>query len=376
MILFVSDNGACPYDRRPPKLDVAPTSADISFPDSTGWAWARNTPFRLYKQNQFEGGISTPAIIHWPDGLKTEPGSITNQTANLIDVLPTLAEVTQSPIPDRWPERDLRPVSGISLAPVFQGKTVQRSEPLHLLFAQDRGLRDGDWKIVSFRRQAWELYNIANDRTESEDLAKQEPERLKSMVDRWTDMTRNLLHARPKVYAPTRAAEPKKFHPDWTSFAGFPPNRSTLQQPTKQTPPAIRARKNTRLNIVDNELRLQFRGEDPGIAIDLRRHRLPPGPYRVTFRLRGGCGGSGGSGGSGELYYTTDPKVSLPQGTRIEFDIPSDEEWHEVKVDLSSNRTLCQLRIDVCDGPGEATIRNLALLGKNDRLLVSWPKKK
>ncbi len=62
MILFVSDNGACPYDRKAPRLDVEPTNAETSFSDSTGWAWARNSPFRYYKQNQFEGGISTPAI--------------------------------------------------------------------------------------------------------------------------------------------------------------------------------------------------------------------------------------------------------------------------------------------------------------------------
>ncbi len=55
LILFVSDNGACPYDRRAPLLDVEPTNGDIALADSTPWAWARNAPFRFYKQNQFEG---------------------------------------------------------------------------------------------------------------------------------------------------------------------------------------------------------------------------------------------------------------------------------------------------------------------------------
>ena len=98
LILFVSDNGACPYDRRRPLLDVEPTNGDISLGDSTGWAWARNTPFRYYKQNQFEGGISTPAIVHWPAGLKTQRGSITHQPAHLIDVLPTLVEASDTRI--------------------------------------------------------------------------------------------------------------------------------------------------------------------------------------------------------------------------------------------------------------------------------------
>ena len=91
LILFVSDNGACPYDRTSRGVHKEPTRADISFGDSTGWAWARNTPFRFYKQNQFEGGINTPGVLHWPAGLSVKPGTIDRQPAHLIDVLPTLS---------------------------------------------------------------------------------------------------------------------------------------------------------------------------------------------------------------------------------------------------------------------------------------------
>ncbi len=103
LILFVSDNGACPYDRKRPLLDVEPTNGDVSLADSTGWAWARNSPFRYYKQNQFEGGIATPAIVHWPAGLKTEPGAVVRDPAHLIDVMPTLAEMTQCKVPSHGP---------------------------------------------------------------------------------------------------------------------------------------------------------------------------------------------------------------------------------------------------------------------------------
>ena len=103
LIVFVSDNGACPYDRRKPRLNVEPTNGDISFSDSTGWAWARNAPFRFYKQNQFEGGISTPGIVHWPAGLQAEPGTIVDTPAHLIDLLPTLAEVATATIPETHP---------------------------------------------------------------------------------------------------------------------------------------------------------------------------------------------------------------------------------------------------------------------------------
>ncbi len=166
LILFVSDNGACPYDRRSTRLEAEPTSGDVSWSDSTGWAWARNTPFRFYKQNQFEGGVRTPAIVHWTAGLRTPPGSIVCEPAHLVDVMPTLAEIGQCEVPHGWPGRDLRPISGVSLAPIFRGETLPSRGPIHYLFSKDRALRDGDWKVVSFRGEAWELYNLATDPTE------------------------------------------------------------------------------------------------------------------------------------------------------------------------------------------------------------------
>ena len=112
LILFFSDNGACPYDRNNTHMDRPPYEPDTKWTDSTGWAWARNTPFRFYKQNQFEGGIATPAIVHWPAGLKTKPGSIDHSPAHLVDVLPTLAELAGAKIPDTWPGRELTPLAG------------------------------------------------------------------------------------------------------------------------------------------------------------------------------------------------------------------------------------------------------------------------
>ena len=151
MILFVSDNGACPYDRQQPKLDVEPTNGATALADSTGWSWARNAPFRFYKQNQFEGGISTPGIVHWPAGLKTTAGTIIETPVHLIDVLPTLADIADATIPDQYPGRELRPVSGVSLRPLFEVTDFQREEPIHFQFSSDYALRDGDWKLVSFK---------------------------------------------------------------------------------------------------------------------------------------------------------------------------------------------------------------------------------
>ena len=367
LILFVSDNGACPYDRKKPLLDVEPTNGIIALPDSTGWSWARNTPFRYYKQNQFEGGISTPAIVHWPEGLKTQPGSITHQPGHLIDILPTLADVSNSQIPAQWPERDLRPVSGISLSPVFRGETLTRDQPLHLLFASDRGLRDGDWKAVSFQSEAWELYNVAEDRTELNNLADKEPKRLKAMVDQWTRMTRDVLHAQPKSYAPATPAKPEHRHREWTNFDGMEPNGKTKKASAVRDSKRIRARKNTTLSIANGELQLVFTGDDPGLAMDLRRNVLPPGTYHLTFRL------SGGSVDGGELFFTTDTKTILPKGTRIAFDIKADGNWQEVDIELQTSKSIQQLRLDVSTGEGKASIRELRLSDASGKTLLSWP---
>ncbi len=378
-LLFVSDNGACPYDRRKPVLDVEPTNGDISLGDSTGWSWARNSPFRYYKQNQFEGGISTPAIVHWPAGLKVKPGDIVTHPAHLIDVLPTLAEISNSKIPAAWDDRDLRPVSGVSLKPALDGSQPSQRPPIHLLFSQDRGLRDGDWKLVSFQGKAWELYNVAKDRTELHDLAKSEPERLQSMVRVWTQMAKDVLHARPSVYKAATTSGPPHQHREWTNFAAETPDeyvrRKDASKAGSGTRPnakakAIRARKNTTLKITGNELRLQFTGDDPGIAMDLRNAKLPVGPYKLTFRLKGG------SKDGGEMFFTTNPTVTLPRGERETFVVNADDRWQNLAIDLPTSKQIYQLRLDVCSGIGSATIADLKLSSTDGKVLLAWPASK
>jgi len=370
MIVFVSDNGACPYDRRRPQLDVEPTSGDVALGDSTGWAWVRNSPFRYYKQNQFEGGIATPAIVHWPGGLRTRKGSIVHEPAHLIDVMPTLAEVAQCEIPDKWPGRELRPVSGVSLKPILDGKRPGPRPPIHLLFSTDRGLRDGDWKLVSFRGEAWELYNLATDRTEINNLAGSEPQRLGAMIETWNDMTKNVLYASSRFYTPTTDAKLPHCHPEWTKFDGELSSESAGKKTPRRNRPArnaIRARKNTRLTISDGRLELLFTGDDPGIAMDLRNQGLAVGPYRLRFRLLGG-----GSGG-GEIFYTTDSKTTLPKGERISFAVNADGKWQDVMIELPTQRNIQQLRIDVSQDRGKATIAELQLEKVTGEVLVSWP---
>ena len=371
LIVFLSDNGACPYDRRSDNPEADPFQASIRWSDSTGWAWARNSPFRYYKQNQYEGGIGTPAIVHWPAGLKTKPGSIVHDPAHLVDVLPTLAQVCEAPIPTTWPQRDVQPVSGMSLAPIFAGKPLGPRPPIHLLFGADRGLRDGDWKAVSFRSQPWELYNIASDRTELNDLAEKHPERLAGMVQRWTTMTKDVLAAPSRAYGPVADQATGHVHPEWTNF-DLDPGGSTRKKKPGKTPTAgsadrIRARKDTAMKASDGELELTCLGDDPGIAIDHIRGPLPPGPYTLRFRLRSE------SRGGGEVFFTVDAKTKLPAGKHVDFRVTHDGQWQDIEVKLDTPGTLFALRLDPCAAPGKATIADLTLRSAQGKTLKTWP---
>ena len=219
IVLFFSDNGACPYDRRSVGRDQEPYDPDTAWSDSTGWAWARNTPFRFYKQNQFEGGIATPAIVSWPEGLKAKPGMISAFPSHLVDVLPTLVEICGAEVPASWPGREPSPPVGVSLQPILAGKEVKERPPMHFMFSKDRALRDGDWKLVSYQSEPWELYNIAEDRTERHDLAAKHPEIVARMEKEWTRLATDVLRVPPRQRGPVAetATHPRR-NSQWTDY--------------------------------------------------------------------------------------------------------------------------------------------------------------
>ncbi len=383
LVLFVSDNGACPYDRRSDGRDREPYEPDTTWSDSTGWAWARNTPFRYYKQNQFEGGIATPAIVHWPAGLKMKPGALVHSPAHLVDVLPTLAELGGAKLPDTWPDREPTPLAGVSLAPVLAGGAATNRPPIHLLFASDRGLRDGDWKLVSFQSQPWELYDLARDRTELHNVAAQHPDVVARMVKQWHEMATTVLRAPAKECAPVAAEATEQRHREWTDFsapgasgerhaaakeqrAGRKERRAISAGSSKAELP--RARVGTKLEVEDGRLVLQCSGDDPGLAFD--RLALPgdaKGPFRLQFRLQSRASGAG------EIYWTNDAATKLPAGKRLEFDVKHDGEWHEMSLEIPAASPPHALRLDPCAGDGRVVLEKLRLTDPAGRVLAEWP---
>jgi arylsulfatase len=185
LIMFMSDNGGCAFDRTRIYTDE-PGTPDTNWEYGVAWANVSDTPFSFYKRNQHEGGISTPFIAHWPAKI-TKKGWITNQMGHLIDLMPTVLELAGWEWPEEFEGETLQPLPGKSLVPIFEGKQRQGHEALYLQFQNHRAIVKGDWKLVSDFGQPWELYRLDLDRTETNDLAAQNPGKVAELDQLWLD---------------------------------------------------------------------------------------------------------------------------------------------------------------------------------------------
>jgi arylsulfatase A-like enzyme len=217
IILFCSDNGACPFERTTGRY-LKPWDPKSYWTYDSSWSIVGNTPFRLYKQNQHEGGISSPFIVHWPDGLKAKPGSVTDQPGHLVDLMATFMDVSGAAYPAQLEGRQIDPLQGRSLLPIFQGRERVPHERLYFHFGTDRALREGPWKLVSAKLGRWELYNMDEDRTELKDLASAYPDRVRSMSREWFALAKNVERLKGKHLNPVRTKiTPLSFRKDTSS---------------------------------------------------------------------------------------------------------------------------------------------------------------
>ncbi|WP_165251007.1 arylsulfatase [Paludisphaera soli] len=190
LILFASDNGASAEQiiRSAGHDPAAPLgSAKTYLGIGPGWSTAANTPHRLHKYWNYEGGVSTPLIAHWPAGIAAR-GEIRRTPGHLIDVAPTLLELAGLKAPAAWDGAD-RPTSpGRSLAPAFAKDADLGRQFLYFHHEGNRGLRVGDWKIVAPAKPVdapWQLYDLAKDRAEAHDLAAEHPDKVAEMAELW-----------------------------------------------------------------------------------------------------------------------------------------------------------------------------------------------
>ncbi len=151
------------------------------------WANASNTPFRMYKHWVHEGGIATPLIVHWPEGVSSK-NEFRNDPGHLIDLMATCIDVADAEYPKIYNDNSIIPMEGISLKPTFENKSLEK----RAIFWEHEGnkaVRYGNYKLVSKWNEkaeyAWELYDMDVDRSETNDLAGDLPDKVQELESMW-----------------------------------------------------------------------------------------------------------------------------------------------------------------------------------------------
>ena len=191
VIFFLSDNGASAEqiirgDMHDPA--APPGSAKSYLCLGPGWSTAANTPFRRHKSWVHEGGIATPLVVHWPQGISAR-GELRHDVGHVIDFVPTLLELASGKATDQHSGVDAPPLPGKSLVPAMARDGTVEREFLFFSHGGNQAVRAGDWKLVSPRDDdAWELYDLSTDRCESVDLSARHPERARRLETLWNEL--------------------------------------------------------------------------------------------------------------------------------------------------------------------------------------------
>lgn len=204
LVLLSSDNGAC-YEWGPfgfdggsrqgktilHKGEALNTVGGPGSYHSVGSAWSclSNTPFRMYKHFNHEGGNCSPLIAHWPAGIRI-PDRWVRSPVHFMDCMATLCSVSGACYPETINGQAITPTEGISLKPLFGGAEGLAERTLCFDHFQSSAIRQGPWKLVRgnnrFNKRRWELYRIDRDRCEATDLINAHPEKAKALEAEWT----------------------------------------------------------------------------------------------------------------------------------------------------------------------------------------------
>jgi arylsulfatase len=220
VIVLVSDNGASSEggqqgsinDARMWNMDPAQNDEmveridEIGGPNlhnnySWGWTMAGCTPLRRWKREVHEGGVADPCIVHYPAGIRT-PGELRRQFVHAIDIAPTILDLVGVTAPDVIDGTAQTPMAGASFAPTFADERAATRDTQYFEMLGSRAIYHDGWKAVTFKPlgplyspdddadapfddDVWELYHVASDFSECNDLADSEPAKLKELIDLW-----------------------------------------------------------------------------------------------------------------------------------------------------------------------------------------------
>jgi len=202
VIFFLSDNGASAEqiirgDGHDPLAPVGSAATYLGI--GPGWSTAANTPFRMHKSWVHEGGIATPFIVSWPAGINTH-GEFRTDPIHLIDVLPTVLDIVDVGPASIQGDSQAPPLQGVSIKPLFFKDGSVKRDFLWWNHYGNRAIRMGDWKLVAGRKSNWELYDLSQDRSESNNLAGIQPGKVALLEEAWNsyaDEIKVLMLQRP-----------------------------------------------------------------------------------------------------------------------------------------------------------------------------------
>lgn len=210
IIFFLADNGASSERGYLPGFDrpgQTRTGEEIVYPQQkydrpgsertwgylgAAWAGAVNSPFRYWKVQSFEGGICTPLIIHWPNGLKGKENTLNQGVGHVMDILPTCMEIAKTKYPEQINGEATNSLTGKSLLPILFNGARSTNDTLFWEHEGGRAARLNNWKIAALKNKEWELFNLAEDRTEARNLASKYPEKVKQLNDLWETWTKRV----------------------------------------------------------------------------------------------------------------------------------------------------------------------------------------
>jgi arylsulfatase A-like enzyme len=161
----------------------------------TGWAMAFNTPFKMWKRYEFNGGTCDPCVISWPAGIKAR-GETRDQYCHAIDLVPTVLDVLGLEPPETIKGHTQSPFDGVSMRASFDDASAQsgRTTQFYAMLGSRSVWHEG-WKAVTthpclagwgnFNDDEWELYHTDVDRSEVDNLASEHPDKLRELVNVW-----------------------------------------------------------------------------------------------------------------------------------------------------------------------------------------------
>ena len=179
VVMFLSDNGACQASRnKTPEARLGSRDCNAAYGI---WYNVSNTPYKMRKSQEHEGGIITPLIIHYPYGIKNK-GKLISEPAHVMDIMPTCLKLAGAIYPENYKGVKLDELDGNSFLPLLNGAEQNKDREYFWEHEGNRAVRVGDWKLVSLHKKDWELYNIEED-----------PYEMKNLVDSYSVKKNELL---------------------------------------------------------------------------------------------------------------------------------------------------------------------------------------